>query len=177
MSIASRIGKIITGILIIAGAVLLMMLPELGYIVIAAILGISLLISGIGSLIYYFTMSRHMVGGRDALYTGLIKVDLALFTLSVSDVPKVFVMLYLVAVFGVTGLLHVLRSLEARKRNAPSWHYRFISGIIYLTIALLCLIFSKNTVVMVVVYCIGLILTGLGRIASAFYRAKVVYIQ
>lgn len=177
MSVAGRIMKLITGLLIIALAIFMMAVPEIGYMVIALIMGITLLISGISSLIYYFTMARHMVGGRDTLYSALIKIDLALFTMSVADVPKVFVMLYLVALFGVTGLLHLLRGLEARKRKAMNWKGRFISGVINLIIALLCLIFIQNTVVMVIIYCIGLIFMGLDRIAGAFYRSKIVYIQ
>ncbi len=177
MSIASRVINIIIGLLIIAGAVIMMLLPEIGYLVIALVIAVSLLVSGIRSLVYYFSMSRHMVGGRDSLYSGLVKVDFAILTLSLSDIPKIFVMLYLVAVFGLTGLLHVLRGLEARKRNAPSWYWRFFSGMIYLMVALFCLIFVKNTVVMVFAYSIGLIFMGAGKVASAFARSKIVYIQ
>lgn len=177
MSIGTRIIKIITGILIIAGAIFMIMLPEFGYLAIAAILGITMLISGIKSLVYYFTMACHMVGGRDTLYSSLIIIDLALFTLSVADVPKIFVMLYLVAVFGATGLLRVLRGMEARKKKAQNWSGYFISGVIYLIFTLLCICFVSNAVVMVVVYSIGLIFMGVSRIAGAFQRSKIVYIQ
>ena len=177
MSFGRRILNIIAGLLIITGAALMMMLPEAGYVIIAAILGFTLLFSGIKSLIYFFTMARHMVGGRDTLYSALIKIDFALFTMSVADVPKIFVMMYLVAVFGVSGLLHVMRGLEARKKKAANWRGRFTSGVINLVIAALCLIFIRNTVVMVMIYSIGLVFMGLGRIGSAFQRAKIVYIQ
>ncbi len=177
MSMARRIVRIITGILIVAGAIIMMLLPDIGYLVIALILGISLLVAGIGSLIYFFTMARHMVGGRDTLYKGLILTDLAFFTLSVSDVPKIFIMLYLVAIFGVTGLLQVLRGLEAKKKHAPSWYWSFVNGLVNLFIALLCMVFMKNDVVMVVIYSIGLVVAGIGRIISAFHKSAVVYIQ
>ena len=177
MSVGRRIGNIIIGFLIIAGGVILILLPEIGYLVIALILAISLLVSGISSLVYYFTMARHMVGGRNTLYSGLIMLDFAMLTLSFSDVPKVFIMLYLGAVYGVTGLLHVLRGLEARKRKAPNWYWSFISGLLNLIIALFCTIFIKNTVVMVIIYSIGLIFSGFGRIVSAFSPAKIVHIQ
>lgn len=177
MSIGRRIGKIISGLLIIAGAFILMKVPEVGHIIIALILAVSLLVLGISSLIYYFTMARHMVGGRDTLYTGLIEVDLALFTLSVTDIPKVFVMVYLVVVFGVTGVLHILRGLEAKKKQASGWCWRVIDGAIYLSVAVLCQIFLQNTVAMVTIFAFGLIYLGAERIVSSFYRSKIVYVQ
>ncbi len=177
MSVASRVLQIITGLLIVAGAIFMIIVPEVGYYVIALILGITLLVSGIGSLIYFFTMARHMVGGRDTLYSSLIKIDLALFTLSVTDVPKFFVMLYLVAVFGVTGLLRLLRGLEARKKKAPNWSGPFVGGLIFLLFTALCLFFVSNTVIMVIIYSIGLIFMGLDRVTGAFQRSKIVYIQ
>lgn len=177
MSIGRRIVIILTGFLIVAAAVFLMIFPEIGYVVIMLVMGVSMLASGIGSLIYYFTMARHMVGGRNTLYAALIRIDLAILTLSLSDIPRLFIMLYLVAVFGVTGLLRVLRGLEAKKRHAPAWYWRFASGVVYLVIAFLCLIFVKNIVIMVIIYSVGLIFMGIGRIAKGFYRSKIVYIQ
>ena len=177
MSVWRQIGKILTGLLIITGAILMIMLPEFGYIAIALTLSIMLLISGIGQLVYFFSMARHMVGGRETLYKGLITLDFALFTMSVADVPRIFVMIYLIAVFGVTGLFHLLRGLEARKKNDPRWYRRFVSGVLYLGITTLCLLFIRNRDVMVVIYSIGLILMGWGRILGAFRKSKIIYIQ
>ena len=177
MSVGRRIGKILTGILLIAGAIFMLVFPEFGYLVLAVALAVTLLVSGISSLVYFFTMARHMVGGRSTLYSALIRIDFAVLTLTLTNIPKIFIMLYLVAVFGVTGLLHVLGGMEAKKKAASNWYWRFISGVINLLIALLCLIFIQNYFVLGIVYSVGLIFTGLGRIVSAFYRSKIVYIQ
>ena len=122
-------------------------------------------------------MARHMVGGRNTLYSALIQLDLAMFTLTLTNIPKIFIMIYLVSVFGVTGLLRLLRGLEAKKRNAPAWYGSFINGVVYLLITVLCTIFISNTTVMVIVFCVGLIFVGLSRVVSAFQRAKIVYVQ
>ena len=177
MNAASRIFKCVTGILIIVLAVVMMMWPEWGYLVINAVLGLTLLISAIRNLVYYFRMARHMVGGRNTLYSALIQLDLAMFTLTLTNIPKIFIMIYLVSVFGVTGLLRLLRGLEAKKRNAPAWYGSFINGVVYLLITVLCTIFISNTTVMVIVFCVGLIFVGLSRVVSAFQRAKIVYVQ
>ena len=177
MSIAGRVVKFLTGIFIILGAIILIKVPEIGHLVIILVLGFSLLVTGIGSLIYYFTMTRHMVGGRDTLYKGLIEVDLALLTLSFSDIPKIVVLIYLGVVFGVAGVLRVLRGLEAKKRQAVGWYWTVISGAAYLSITVLCQIFYQNSVAIVMIFAVGLMFIGSERIVSSFYRSKIVYVQ
>ena len=70
-------------------------MPSEVYGVIILSLGLTLMLSGIRSLVYYFTMAKHMVGGLAVLYRGVIVFDIGLFTLSLVDVPLIFIMLYL----------------------------------------------------------------------------------
>lgn len=172
MSTGSRIGKILTGTLLIAGAIIMILEPEWGYLMINLLLGITLLVSAIRILIDYFTLARHMVGGSSTLFSGLIRLDLAFFTLTLSDMPKIFLLIYLTSIFGVDGILHLARGLEAKKRHAPDWYRSFLSGVINLAITILCVIFIQNTTVMVIIFSIGMILIGLRRITSAFYRSQ-----
>ncbi len=177
MSVASRIVKILSGLLIIAGAIILWKVPEIGRLVIILLLGATLLVIGIASLIYYFTMARHMVGGKDTFYKGLIMVDIGLLSLSFSSIPPTIVMVYLVAVFGIAGVLRLLRGLEAKKKQASGWYRRVISGIAYLGITALCQIFIQNNEVWPKIFAIGLMFIGAERIVSSFYRSKIVYVQ
>ena len=177
MSTGRRIGKCLTGIMMVILAIFMITMPDTGYLIITLIFGISLLVSAIGALIYYFSLARHMVGGRSTLVSALIQLDLAIFTLTLTDIPRIFLMIYLISVFGIAGILSVSRGLEARSRKAPSWYLSFISGIINLLITLLCMIFIQNDVVMVIIYSIGMIIAGLRRIISAFYRSTIVYVQ
>ena len=112
MSVGKRIVKIIVGVVVVILAILMILQPDWGYMLINAVLGIALLVSAIGSLIYYFRLARHMVGGRSTLFSGLIQLDLAVFTLTLTDLPKIFLMIYLVSVFGVTGVLRLARGLD-----------------------------------------------------------------
>ena len=177
MSIGGRIGKILVGIIMIIAAIFMMLYPDIGYYLINGILGISLLVSAISSLVYYFRLARHMVGGRSTLFNGLIQLDLAVFTLTLTDLPKIFLMIYLVSVFGVTGVLRLARGLEARSRKAPAWYWSFLSGLFYVLIAFLCTIFISNNAIMVTIFSVGMLFMGVGNIVSSFYRSKIVYVQ
>ena len=59
----------------IAVAILLARYPENGFIMIAAILAISMITIGVRYLYYYATMARHMVGGKAILFLGVIILD------------------------------------------------------------------------------------------------------
>ena len=177
MSVGKRIVKIIVGVVVVVLAILMILQPDWGYMLINAVLGIALLVSAIGSLIYYFRLARHMVGGRSTLFSGLIQLDLAVFTLTLTDLPKIFLMIYLVSVFGVTGVLRLARGLEARSRKAPAWYWSFLSGLFYVLIAFLCTIFISNNAIMVMIFSVGMLFMGVGNIVSSFYRSKIVYVQ
>ena len=176
MSIGWRIGKILTGILIIAAAVCMILLPEIGYYVIALILGFSLLFSGIASLIYYFTMARFMVNGRMILFKGVILLDFGLVSASLIDMPKIYLIIYLVVVHAFSGVVELLRSMEARSYGA-SWKLKLSHGIINLLLALCCLVFIKMTNMAIYIYAAGLMYSAAIRIITALRKTALVYIQ
>ena len=176
MSSAQRIKSILAGILILLGSAVLIAFPEDGLLFTAAILSISLLLYGIRMLIYYFTMARHMVGGRIMLYLGIIVLDFAMFTAMMSDVPRLYIILYLVAAYAFSGAIDILRSLEAKRYQASSWRFSLISGIIHIVFALSCIVFIGSTSVIVYVYAAGLIYSAIARIVTALRKTAIVYI-
>ena len=177
MSSGQRIKNILIGIAIILGALILIAFPEDGIIITASILSLSLFIYGIKTLIYYVTMARHMVGGRIMLYLAVVVLDLGMFTMMLTNIPKIYIVLYLVVVYAFAGVVSILRALEAKRYQAPMWKLSLISGIINVVIAILCIIFMRSTNMIVYLYCAGLIYSAIVRIVTAFRETSIVYIQ
>ena len=177
MSGGQRINNVLIGILIILGAVILIAFPEEGIIITASILSLSLFVYGIKTLIYYITMTRHMVAGRIMLYLAVVVLDLGMFTMMLTNIPKMYIALYLVVVYAFSGAIDILRALEAKKYQAPSWRFSLISGIINVVIAILCIVFIGSTNMIVYLYSAGLIYSAIVRIITAFRKTAIVYIQ
>ena len=176
MTKARRVGDILIGILIFGCGVLLIIFPKPGKMIITSILGISLTIYGIRLLIYYFTMAKHMVGGRAMFYQGVIVLDLGLFTGSLGDIPLLYIVLYLAAIHGFSGVIDVLRALEAKRFEAGSWKLNMTQGAINIILALLCLVFLSSTRIAVTIYGIGLMYSAVMRIITALRRSAIVYV-
>ena len=177
MTKARRVGNILIGLIMLALGFLMALDPQEVYPVIILILGLTLLFSGLRSLIYYFTMAKHMVGGRAVLYRAVIVIDIGLFTLSLTKIPLLFVVLYLAAMHGFAGFVDIMSAREAKKLRAGSWKLNLSHGIINVIMAVLCLIFLGTEAVAVEIYALGLMYSGLIRIIQAFRRTAVVYIQ
>lgn len=177
MTKLQRIGNILSGLLMILGAWLILALPEYGYLIIVLILGIMFTILGIRYLVYFFTMARFMVGGQLILIYGLLATDFGLFSGTLAAVPKMYIMIYLVATFAVAGAVSLLRGFEAKRYNAPAWKGKMVYGIINIAAAILSLIFIRSAVALSIIYGIGLIYSGITRIVLAFRKTAIVYIQ
>ena len=82
MTAFRRIKEIIHGLILLGCAAGMLAYPSDGYTLVIYLLGISLTLYGLGTLIYYFQMARFMVGGRTMLYIGIIAFDFGMFTLN-----------------------------------------------------------------------------------------------
>ena len=164
-----KIRSIIFALVMIAAGVLMLLDSEGGYGVVVTILGLWLLIYGLQTLVYFFTMARHMVGGKLILYKGVILTDFGYLTTSINDVPRVYVLMYLVIFHAFTGLVEVLRALE-QKRYGASWKMKLTHGIIDILMALACIVFigSPNTVC--IIYGIGIIYSAIMRLGTALRK-------
>ena len=177
MSKLERLNSLVTGILMILFCVLLVLDPKNNFPLIIAALSIFMLLGAIKMLWYYFTMAKLMVGGKKILYQGVVFLDLALFTLSLSDVPLIYIILYLIAINAVAGTIDMALAVNAHQTGAPSWKLRFSAGFIELFMALLCLANLHSVRIVVFVYVASLSYTAIVKIVSAFRKAEVVYIQ
>lgn len=179
MTLMQRIQKILGALIMVLCAVLIVILDDDGFIVIAVILFVSLVTSGVRSLYFYFTMARHMVDGRGMLYRGLILLDLGIFSFTVLDDPRLLIVLYLLAANAFSGIVDILRALEARKLQAPSWQLSLASGVVSIALALAALFFgfvTKNMQVLIGIYIAGLLWSALLNLISAFRKTAIVYI-
>ena len=179
MSKAQRVKSFITGVIVLLAIVLIVALPEEGFWIIAAVLGAGLIVRGVRTLIYYFTMARYMVGGKSSLCVGILLLDLGVFTLSLLDVARTYVVLYLLAVNVFAGAVDVLRAVDAKRLGTRVWKWKLFHGVLELAVAVAAVIggfvLHANTVV-VIVYSIGLFFFACERIAAAFRRTEIVYI-
>lgn len=176
MTRMQKIRSIFVAIVTILASIYMIVEPDDGLITMALILSIALVAMGLKYLIYYFTMARHMVGGKGILFYGLIVFNFGLFTLSLSNIPKLYLVLYLVVINGFSAAVTILRGLNAKKMHS-SWRLSISHGILNLALAFFCIIFVRSTSVVVYVYCFGLIYSSIIRIISAFRKTAVVYIQ
>ena len=119
MSLMQRIKSIAAALLMIAAAVAMLIYPGTGLAFIALILSASLTLYGLRTLVYYFSMARHMVGGKRILYQGLIVFDLGIFTLTMAYNHTIYVILYLLAIHAFAGVVDVMRAMEARRFDGP----------------------------------------------------------
>lgn len=161
-------------------SVLIVYYPSVGLYFIIAILSISLTLYGIRTLIYYFSMARHMVGGRGILYLGVVILDFGIFTMTIADNPTSFVIIYLLAIHLFSGLVDILRALEAKRISAPSWKFKFSSGVVNIVVAIAAFVFGtflKSLDVIVYIYAAGLIYAAISTIITAFRKTAIAYIQ
>ena len=177
MTFFQRIRLLIMAFFMMIGSLMMILDPEDGYYVILFVITLGLMLTGIRMLIYYFTMARFMVGGKLSLYRGLMLFDLGLFTGTLSNVPRIYVLLYLIVINGLDGVLKILSSLSSRKMGAKNWGLKLTHGMINILLVLVCIIFIRNHNTVSFVYATGLIISSIIRTVTAFRKTAMVYIQ
>lgn len=177
MTMLRRILALAIAALLVAAGVIILAFSELGYLPVIIMLAAVLIATGIRYLVYFFNMSRHMVGGRSTLYIAVILLDLGVFSISLADAASFYVILYLFGTYALTGGIDILRALEAKKYNSKSWKFGLVSGIINLAVAFACFIFVMHTEIVIIIFALGLFYSALQRVISAFRRTSVVYVQ
>ena len=176
MSWGRKVREVLIGLLMLAMACVMATFPDVGYVLVQIALSLALLVAGAGRVAYYHTMARHMVGGKTVLYTGVVLFDLGLLSLSISAIPQVYVMLYLVAIHLFGGVVSILQARQQRGYGADSWRLAMAGGVVDVALAVLCLVFMGSLNVATYVYAAGLAWSGVMRIVSALRRTAIVYI-
>jgi len=171
VTLFQRIGNIIVGLVMIVAAVYFMVEPSNeAYLFIIGVLSLGLLVIGLKNIIFYFTMARHMVGGKMILIQGVIVLDFALLTGSMSDIPRIYILLYLIVLHAFSGIVEVLRAMESRRTVSGPWKMKFIHGAVDFLLAFSCFIYIRQTNTALIIYSIGLLYSAVMRIANALRR-------
>ena len=176
MTIWQRINQVSIGIVMLFLGVLLFHYDTDTYPVIIVLYSLALEITGFRLLWYYFTMARHMVGGRSILYRGALFLDFGLFTGSLLTVPQFYVLNYLTGTLAFSAVVDLLRAREARGVRS-SWKLKGFQGLVKLITVLICLIFLHSEALVVDIFSVGFIFSALMRIVNTCRRTKVIVIS
>ena len=180
MTKTRRVINVLEGIVILAFGGMLMAYPKGAQAVVLGLIGLGMTIRGIRALVYYFSMARHMVGGKSVLYRGIIFLDVGLLTSSLGDAPEMTVILYIAVMSAFAGVISIMRARESKAVGSPKWKGSMLGGaanIIMAIAVIVCGFVLNMPEAAVYVYGAGLIGSAVGKIASAFKRTAIVYIQ
>ena len=180
MSRFQRIRSFIIGVIILIYSLLLLLLPKDSYGTITLLIAFLLLFYGARQLIYYLMMARHMVGGKIILYEAIIILDLGLFTYSLFDDKSLTILIFLLIIYAFTGFVDILRAFEEKKNGSRRWIRELLTGsamVIFAVALVVIALIMKNTLILKYGFCLSGIYAGCRRIASAFKKTAIVYIQ
>ena len=179
MSLRQRIQSVLSALLSLLGAVLLILLKEDGIFVVSFLLSISVILYGSRTLIYYLMMARHMVDGKGILFRSIILLDFGIFTMSITQRVGIFVACYLLAVYAFSGVIDIMRAMEAKQMESPSWRLTLVEGIVRIAIAIAAVVFGfmlRDLQDLTLIYASGLFYSAVLKMISAFRKTAVVYI-
>lgn len=177
MTRTKRVLNILGAMLAIHGALLLMIIPESAFELIAIGVGLMLAYKGLRYIIYYLTHANHMVGGKRILLVGLILFDVGAFATALFDQAQAIMIIYVVGCHVITAGLNLIRAVGNKKDGNPGWKIDLAQGIGNISQVVLCLIFINHVEIPVYIYCIGVIYTSVLTIISSFKRTAIVYVQ
>ncbi len=178
MSLFKRLKELLIALVTVIFGIVLLFAGEEGQLIVVCIICLFLFLEGIYLLIYYLRMARHMVGGKRILISSILTLDLGLLTLQMISMNTT-ILLYLLGIFAFTGVIDILRSMEA-KRYGGHWKVKFVNGCLYIIISVALIIagiFVNNTYFLVCCFSISLIYSAFIRILSALRKTAIVYIQ
>ena len=180
MTLVQRIKKSIGALAMLLCAFLMVYLGEAGYGLVMMILCVSSILSGLRSIIFYFTMARHMVDGLGILFKGIILLDFGLFTMSISQNYTLFIVVYLLAIHAFSGVMAILHALEARRFHASSWRINLIEGslnIAFAAAAVICGFVINSLKDVTWIYASSLFYSAILQLITVFRKTAIVYIQ
>ena len=177
MSRTRRVWNIIGAIFTIQGTLLLLLIPEEAFTLIAVFVGFLLTYKGLKFIVYYLTHAQHMVGGKWLFLVGILLFDLGTCAWVLFDRAQAIVIIYVVSCHLVTGALGIVRAVSSKGDGNPGWKIDLAKGIGNLALAALCLIFINSVTIPVWIYCAGVIYSSILDIVASCRRTAIVYIQ
>ena len=161
----------------LVAALIMMAKPLEGYRIVVVFLSLYFAFMGLKHLVNFFTLARFMVGGRLILFEGVVLLDFGLLSASLTDVPRGYIMLYLIAVHAFSGVVEILRAREAKSYGSGRWRFKITHGIVNILMAIACIAYIKKPAAVVVIYAMGLAYSALMWIISGLRKNTMIYIQ
>ena len=100
-----------------------------------------------------------------------------LLTLALSEVPRIYVILYLSGVYIISGTIDILSALDARRQGSVHYKLKLTLGIINMLVGISCIALVKWVTYVVYIYAAGLIYNAIMRMINVFRKHEMVYIQ
>ena len=176
MGKAKRLSYGFFGLLMMICSVLMVRFPKYGYLFALGVLELTLIAYGIRQLMFYLLMARHMVGGIRIFYQSVLVLDAGLFALSLHDMPRAYVMMYLVGSMLVSGVLNAARARETRRQGSTHWKYAMFTGLVKIVLSFVCMFYISSETLITIIYSAGLFYAGVARIVNASRQTAIVYI-
>lgn len=180
MTNIQRVKKVLQALLMILCSVIMVIDPEDGFYIVAVIVSFSLILYGVRTLFYFFTMARHMVGGKSNLYIGIVVLDLGVFILTTVDDPKFFIVIYILVVHAFSGVISMLHAFEEKRFGSPGWKWSFTDGFINLAFAVAAIIFGlflNSATDLSYLYAGCLFYSACTLLSTAFRKTAIVFVQ
>ena len=166
MSTLQRIEYSLAGLVRILFGIFMIYKPFESYVPIARILVAGLVLLGLRNLLYYVLMARHMVGGKMILFIGMLFMDFGIFSYSLVERPKLFLISYL-----------IVKAVVEKRNLTPTWRRDCMQGILHLLIMAAAIRYFSSIRRLVILFCAGIIYSGTIHITAALRSTAVVYIQ
>ena len=177
MSKFRRVLNVILALFGILGAVILMLIPDSAYEVLALGISITLVYYGVKYIIYYLTNAQHMVGGKWFLLIGIIMFDMGVFVTAVYDRAQRLTLIYIISSHFIAAMLGLIRTVGDKKDCNPAWKIHLAQCIGSFIQVILCVIFINSGMIPLYLYCIYAIYNAVLMIISAFRKTAIVYVQ
>lgn len=175
-----RVLNVLAGIgMILIGAIIIISETGQSLKLVLLLIQFGMTMRGLEAIHYYLTMAKSMVGGKNVLYRGMIYLDLGILAGSLFDHPITYTVVYIALLHVFSGAVDILRANESRKIGAH-WRLKMAYGVTEVLLAVAVVISGvvyKSPLITTYIYGAGLIYSALLRIAGAFRRTEIVYIQ
>ena len=169
MITSTRILNLLHAIALIFLIMLLLAIPDIAPQLIAGVLGLTLIVLGIRSLISYVVTFRHMIRGKLTLYMGVLTLDMGLLIMHVQSNSRLIILIFLLGFRLFSGAINLAQALQSRKIGGQ-WRFKAVTGILNLGIALVGLLFIRHTETLIYIYSIGLAFSAVEKIIAAFRK-------
>lgn len=164
--------EISSGLLLTAGGLILLFVPELTLVTIANAVGIVLIIIG-AIFIFSYICRKQMAAGNNDLVKGIVTAGIGLFICVRSEAVISILPVLLGVGVVVSGILKLQHAFDLRRMAVSAWTKVMITAAINILIGLIVILNPFSTVAFLMrLIGVGLIFSGLTDVITTIYVSK-----